>query len=129
MAFHAQAIYVLEHVQHTILVFFCNLSAYMSIQHTMHVLHEQAIYVHLYYTVYAVYNGPSDVGQHGGNSKPGNEAAQKSLDRRAAHCILTGAPQLLKTRAVDPKLRWLSSTRCLGQTQGRLGTAPMAHRR
>ena len=63
-------------------------------------------------------------GQHGGNSKPGNEAAQKSLDRRAAHLILTGARYLLKTRAAELKAQVAQFNQVLGTTPGQAGHSP-----
>ena len=58
------------------------------------------------------------VGQHSGNSKPGNEAAQKSLDRRAAHLILRGARELLTTRATDLKAQAAQFHQVLGANPG-----------
>ena len=42
-------------------------------------------------------------GQVNKGNKSGSEAAQKSLDRRAAHNILRGARELLTSRAVELK--------------------------
>lgn len=66
-------------------------------------------------------------GQHSGNSKPSNEAAQKSLDRRAAHLILRGARELLTTRAADLKAQAAQFHQVLGANPGpgtRAGNSP-----
>ena len=57
-------------------------------------------------------------GQHSGNSKPSNEAAQKSLDRRAAHLILRGARELLTARAADLKAQAAQFHQVLGANPG-----------
>ncbi|DBA82952.1 TPA: hypothetical protein ACH3X1_006731 [Trebouxia sp. C0004] len=57
-------------------------------------------------------------GQHSGNSKPSNEAAQKSLDRRAAHLILRGARELLTTRVADLKAQAAQFHQVLGANPG-----------
>ena len=57
-------------------------------------------------------------GQHSGNSKPTNEAAQRNLDRRAAHLILRGARELLSTRAADLKAQAAQFHQVLGANPG-----------
>ena len=63
-------------------------------------------------------------GQHAGGSKPGNEAAQKSLDRRAAHLILRGARELLTSRAADLKAQVAQFNQVLGANPGQAGNSP-----
>ena len=68
-----------------------------------------------------------NAGQHSGNTKPSNEAAQKSLDRRAAHLILRGARELLTTRAADLKAQAAQFHQVLGANPGpgaHAGTSP-----
>ena len=59
-----------------------------------------------------------------GNSKPGNEAAQKSLDRRAAHLILRGARELIVSRAADLKAQVAQFQQVLGAQAGQAGHSP-----
>ena len=63
-------------------------------------------------------------GQHAGGSKPGNEAAQKSLDRRAAHLVLRGARELLTSRAADLKAQVAQFNQVLGANPGQAGNSP-----
>ena len=63
-------------------------------------------------------------GQHAGGGKPGNEAAQKSLDRRAAHLILRGARELLTNRAADLKAQVAQFNQVLGANTGQAGNSP-----
>ncbi len=72
----------------------------------------------LHHTSYHLTATCLHAGQHSGNSKPSNEAAQKSLDRRAAHLILRGARELLTTRAADLKAQAAQFHQVLGATPG-----------